>query len=136
MTDPYQFARSLARPIARRILSRQAVIPALTNAIDRDMRRGTAQGEGDLQWRLNFCLFLLDQEAEKLTTERDIVEHRIKRTIAPLIAQAAPANRILAEAHDVNGSAGFAFFEHEVKAIVATELHWAMQRRSQNVRGR
>lgn len=122
-------AEELARPVARGMMSRSAAIAALALANDRAMQAGTAQGNGSIEDRLKIDVHVLDLHAAKQRQIVEGVEHDIRRVIKPLIANLAPPNQILAEAHNVNGDAGFALTEAAVTDIVRNELYWSMQKR-------
>jgi hypothetical protein len=53
---------------------------------------------------------------------RDHVQERISQTLKPLLEQHAPRNRLLSEAHGVNGATHFFYTEEEVSDLVALEV--------------
>ena len=57
---------------------------------------------------------------------REETAQRIQIALRPLIAGRARRNVLLAEAHGINGSAGFPFSEEEIRPIVVAEVWWAL----------
>ena len=121
----YALAAELAKPVALGDLS-------LTDA-HAEMLLSTARSErlGELGQYTCPNVFRLQQHIlglhlERLETQRAGVEGRIKRRLKPLIALRKPSNVLLAEAHDVNGAAGFPLLEPEVTDIAVTEMYWSL----------
>jgi hypothetical protein len=120
--------KSLARPLMQRKLSAGQAYASLVNAIVQAERDGTLEGDADLAgqidaWGKLLGQFLRNEDAERVKTRGGIVG-----AIKPLIGCRQSSNRILAEAHDINGAAGFPFTEREVEEIVSTEMFWALRR--------
>ena len=117
MTNPYRLAKCLARPVARGWLSHEDAEDCLLAEVLAARRRGTlgpydpVTVYGGLRWFLG--QYLAAEEAK-----RGIAEARIRYRIKPLIALRKPRNKLLAEAHDVNGAAGFPFAEPEIADMV------------------
>jgi hypothetical protein len=57
---------------------------------------------------------------------RDHATWRIKQAIAPMLAAHRRSNAVLAEAHGVNGAAGFPLTEEEVTDVVRREMFFAL----------
>jgi hypothetical protein len=111
--NPYAMAASLARPVARGYLSRTEADVALLLATPDTGAYRVAR-------------HILSERLRHLEGRRDVAWSRIRRRLKPLIAMRKTSNVLLAEAHDVNGAAGFPFAEPEVGDIVATEVYWAL----------
>ena len=126
MTNPYPLAAELARPVARGWLTLTDAHIALLLAACQAVRNGYQDQDAAGIWRLQRHVLGLHLEAEE--RRRDLAEARVKRRLRPLIALRKPSNVLLAEAHDVNGAAGFPLEEREVNSIAATEMYWAMPR--------
>ena len=121
-------AKHLARPVMQRKLRPSHAYAAITNAIVKAERAGTLQGTADLGERINFWTGILGQFMRREDSRRIAVRGDILRVLRPLIAGRQPSSRLLAEAHNVNGAAGFPFAEREVTEIVSREVFWAMRR--------
>jgi hypothetical protein len=78
-------------------------------------------------WKLQRHVLGLHLEAEE--RRRDLAEARMKRRLRPLIALRKPPNVVLAEAHGVNGAAGFPLDEPEVNSIAVAEMYLAARSR-------
>jgi hypothetical protein len=125
--------RSLARPLLQRKVSAGQVWASIVNAIVKAERDGTLEGTDDLAGRIDRCgaalgEFLRNEDAERAKTRAAIV-----CGIEPLIAARRTQDRVLTEAHAINGDAGFPFAEREVQDIVTTEIFWMMRRGGQRV---
>lgn len=70
--------------------------------------------------------WLIQETAVAVSNARDLCAHKIRRTVAPLIARRKPPNMLLAEAHGVNGAQGFPLHESEVNDLVKTEVWYAL----------
>ena len=57
---------------------------------------------------------------------REIATARIKHLLRPMIAERKPWGSLMAEAHGLNGSAGFPLAEAKVSEIVRTEVWFAL----------
>ncbi|HEY2623258.1 MAG TPA: hypothetical protein VGI53_07415 [Dyella sp.] len=128
MTAPrniYATARTLARPVVRGQLPLTHAHAALIVETLHQERTGALAGlrPPDV---VGLKRFLLGQEIERQETERDVAEWRIKRLVGPMIAGRQPSNAVLAEAHGLNGLAGFPLTEHEVTSIVRREIYYAL----------
>lgn len=126
--NPYDLARELARPVARGYLGRgEAYATMLAGTVRADRQGKLAPYKaGDV---FAHQAHIFRERLERLEIQRGVTELRIKRRIKPLLAMHKPRNVVLAEAHDVNGAAGFPFDESDVNTIATTEMYWAMQRR-------
>ena len=124
MTNPYPLAKELARPVARGYLTLTEAHAELLLAACQAVRSGYPITDVPFIWRLQRHVLGLHLEAEE--RRRDMAEARVKRRLRPLIALRKPRNVLFAEAHDVNGAAGFPLEESEVTNIARTEMFWAM----------
>ena len=122
--SPYPLAKELARPVARGYLTLTEAHAELLLAACQAVQRGYPDHDVVGIWKLQRHVLGLYLEAEE--RRRDLAEARVKRRIRPLIALRKPRNVLLAEAHDVNGAAGFPLEEREVNSIARAEMFWAM----------
>jgi hypothetical protein len=120
MTAPrnlYGLAREMGRPVARgEIPLAHADAALMVDTLQQE--RDGALGPLYACDVARFKRWLLRQEVERQQVARDLAAHRIRRTVAPMLAVHKPDNAILAEAHGVNGNAGFPLAEDEVTGIV------------------
>lgn len=125
MAHLYALPAELASPVARGYLSRTEALSAMLASTTGAERRGElAPYLGADVFRLQRHLFF--QHLDQLETKRAITEGRVRRRIKPLIALRKPSNVLLAEAHDVNGAAGFPLEEAEVTDLAITEMYSAL----------
>ena len=121
-SNPYRLAKCLARPVARGWLSHEDAEDCLLAEVLAARRRGTlgpydpVTVYGGLRWIL--AQYLAAEEAR-----RDLAAVRIRYRLKPLLAVRKPPNALLAEAHDVNGAAGFPLTEREITDCVAAEVY-------------
>ena len=128
MAHAYALAAELANPVARGYLSLTAAHTALLTGTVRAERLGKlAPYKAADVYRLQ--QHILGMHLDRLMARRAIAESRIKNRIWPPMKQRKPRNVLLAEAHDVNGAAGFPFDEPDVTTITAREMHFAGRRR-------
>lgn len=123
MSDIYQMAASLARPVARGYITRTEADAALLASALAAKRRGMTYEVRDVFGGLRH---ILDLHLEKEHVRRMLTEQRIQRRIRPLVALRKPSNAVLAEAHDVNGAEGFPFDEADVTEMTVMQMFWAM----------
>lgn len=124
MAHAYALAAELAQPVARGYLSltdAHAILVASTFSAERC---------GQLAPYLATDVYRLQQHLlglhlERLEHRRAITAMKVRSRIRPLLALRKPRNVVLAEAHDVNGAAGFPFDEHDVTDIAAREAFHA-----------
>ena len=117
----HALAQQLARPVARGWISlTEAHVALLVAAARTDL--------GDLQFPdfVRGTQYSLQLTLERENARRDLCAHRIRRTVAPMIAARKPRNVLLAEAHGINGEAGFPLIEEEVNDLVKTEVWHAL----------
>jgi len=100
--DPYQLPQCLARPLARGWLNWVQADAALALAAVR--HTGSAD---DWDGVHRILRFLLIQHLKREEARVNAAQGGIWRTVRRLVQDRAPVNRILAEAHDVNGGQGF-----------------------------
>jgi hypothetical protein len=124
MAHAYAIAAELANPVARGYLT-------ITTA-HAEMLLSTARAErlGELGPYTAIDVFRLQKHIlglhlDQLMAKRAIAEGRLKHRIRPLIKLRQPRNRVLAEAHDVNGAEGFPFDEPDVNFLALREIHFA-----------
>jgi hypothetical protein len=72
------------------------------------------------------CRALAADMLEEQAGIRDHAAWRIKQVIAPMLAAHRRSNAVLAEAHGVNGAAGFPLTEEEVTDVVRREMFFAL----------
>ena len=124
MTNPYPLAKELARPVARGYLTLTEAHAELLLAACQAVRRGYPDHDVAGIWRLQRHVLGLHLEAEE--RRRDLAEAQVKRRTRLQLALRKPRNVLMAEAHDVNGAAGFPLEEREVATIVRSEMFWAL----------
>jgi hypothetical protein len=128
MTAPrniYGIAREMGRPVARgEIPLVQADAAIICDTLAQE-RAGALDGlkAPDV---VRLKRFLLRQEVHRQEVARELAAYRIERLVKPMIAAHRPRHALLAEAHGVNGAAGFPLSEDEVTEIVRTEVYWAL----------
>ena len=130
--NPYPLAAALARPVARGYLTLTEAHAELLLAACHAVRDGYPDHDAAGIWRLQRHVLRLHLEAEE--RRRDLAEARVKHRLRPLIALRKPPNVLRAEAHDVNGAAGFPLEEREVNGLVTTEIFWALPNRQGGAR--
>jgi hypothetical protein len=123
----YRLATSLAKPVARGYLT---LGQAHASLICRVLQ---AERDGDLAPYAATDVFsglrhVLGLNLENLERDRALAELRIRWRIRPMIAVRRPSNVLRAEAHDLNGAAGFPLSEDEVDDIAAEEVWHSMSR--------
>jgi hypothetical protein len=123
--DIYGPARKLARPVARGWLPLEQAYADLLVTTLREERSGEL-GQRTAPDVFRFKRFLLQTEVTRLEVARDLASHRICRLIKPMIALRKPWGSLMAEAHNLNGEAGFPLTESEVTELVETEVWWAL----------
>ena len=120
-----RLAKSLASPVARGLLPHGIADSELLLAAVEARRGGEITVDPiDLAAILKHILGLYVRE---LVDRRAIAKSGIRETITGMFAVSAPLNRLLAEAHDANGDAGFPLREWEVTEFVGIELAAAMR---------
>jgi hypothetical protein len=128
MTAPrniYGIAREMGRPVARGempLVQADAAIICDTLAQERSGALDGLKAPDVVRLKR----FLLRQEVRRQEVARELAAWRIERLVKPMIAAHTPRNALLAEAHGVNGAAGFPLSEDEVTEIVRTEVYWAL----------
>ncbi len=120
----YEMARELARPVVMDQLPASQANAALWVATLAAERRGELPCPAEDVVRLQ--RHLLWQEIQRQRAFQDVVGSRIRRVIRPMIAVRKKSNVLLAEAHGVNGEAGFPLSEEQVTDIVRTEVWFAL----------
>jgi len=123
----FALSARLARPVALGQMSLTTADITLLNAADTAIR--SRRMDRDLVRFTGYLQHVLRLNLAPLETRRAVVRARIKRVVAPLIAARAQSRRLLAEAHNTNGEAGFPLAEAEVTEIVRVEVFWATRRR-------
>jgi hypothetical protein len=113
--DIHALARQLAQPVVRGWLSRGAANSTLiAAALDEERDRGwerVFERARFLQWQMN-------QEIRWLEIARDMAEARIRRIVRNMLRMQRPPNAVAAEAHNINGDAGFPLAESYVNAVL------------------
>jgi hypothetical protein len=123
----YDLARELAKPVARGEMPLAHALAALIVETLSQERSGALDGlkAPDV---MHLKRHLLHGGVEREEVRRGLAAYRIERLIRPMIAIRKRSNAILAEAHGVNGAAGFPLAEAEVNDLVDTELFQALPR--------
>ena len=124
---PYRLARELAPPVARGQLPLGHADAALICCALKHEHKGASYHPLDVARGAQHIL-RLHVLAEHVA--RSLTRTGIERTLAPLIAMRAPRNRLLAEAHNVNGDNGFPLTEVQVDEITRTEVYWSIRKRA------
>ncbi len=123
----YAMAKELARPVVTGQLPAAHANAALWTATLTAERRGELPCPAEDVVTLQ--RHLLWQEIKRQRAWQDVAGARIKRTLRPMIAARKRSNVLLAEAHGINGEAGFPLSEEQVTDIVRTEVWFALQSR-------
>jgi hypothetical protein len=130
MTAPrnlYGLAREMGRPVARgEIPLAHADAALIVDTIQQE--RAGSLGTLLAPDVVRLKRFLLRQEVERQQVARDIAAHRISRLVKSMVALRKRSNAVLAEAHGINGEAGFPLAEDEVNDIADTEMNYAARR--------
>jgi hypothetical protein len=135
MTAPrniYGIASEMGRPVARGeipLVHADAAIICDTLAQERAGALGPLLAPDVVRLKRH----LLRQEVHRHEVARELAAWRIERLVKPMIAAHRPSNVLLAEAHGVNGAAGFPLTEAEVTDVVRREVYWALPRERRHV---
>jgi hypothetical protein len=128
MACAYALAAELANPVARGYLT-------LTTA-HTEMLLSTVRAErlGELGPYKATDVFRLQKHIlglhlERLETQQAVTAMRIRSRIKPLLALRQPRNKVLAEAHGVNGADGFPFDEPDVTISADRQAFYAGRQR-------
>lgn len=133
MTHLYALARELARPVARGHLCReQAEDWLLAATLSKRHQIGGLDPENIFRYQIHLLRLWLDRHRD----EQAIARGKITRRLMPLLARQAPANQLLAEAHDVNGSEGFPLTDEAVTMTAFDARYWANRRERSAHHGR
>jgi len=76
--------------------------------------------------RYEFLKFVLAERIKQEEVRCELVAHRIRQAVRPLLAGSTPSNALLALAHGVNGENGLTLPEAEVTAIVRDMVYWSL----------
>lgn len=118
-----QLAYSFAKPITRGYLTGSQAYAALAV-------KAADEPELLAAWETTRSAVALYRDQQRN------VAFNIRVAIAPLIGHHKPRNALLAEAHGVNGEAGFWLTEHQVEQIVMEEVRLALLPAASRHRGR
>jgi hypothetical protein len=121
----YGMAQQMGKPVARGDLPLEQAFAACILATVQAERRGET-GDYKATDIVRLQRHLVVTAAEREAQRRDLAAHRICRLLAPMIAQRRAWNVLMAEAHGVNGAAGFPLTEAEVSELVNTEVWFAL----------
>ena len=121
----HRIAASLARPVARGWLSPDTARGSLA-AFTARAHRGGKLGPYQPDDVYDTLCHTLDSRLAAEENRRDLARHRIRRTLEPMIAARQPWGALMAEAHGVNGTAGFPLTEDEVSDIVRDNVWWSL----------
>jgi hypothetical protein len=124
MAHAYALAAELANPVARGYLPLCHAYAALLASTVRAERLGEL-GPYKATDVFGLQKHILGLHLDQLMAKRAVTEGRLKHRIRPLIKLRQPRNRVLAEAHDVNGGEGFPFDEPDVNFLALREIHFA-----------
>jgi hypothetical protein len=122
--DVIALAQSLARPVVRNMLPLAQAFATIAAVVGRGCRLGLLQVE-DPQGLIETAIHIMGLHIEQQETNRDNVVSDINRRLWPLIDQRVPANRLRAEAHDLNGEAALLLTEAEVEQAIVDLLYRA-----------
>jgi hypothetical protein len=128
--DPFQMPKCLARPLARGWLTEQqaAEILLLTASRHRVMADDVGQ-------TFRFLWWLLVEHRKREDYRIAAARSAIWRAVRPLIQDRRPINRVLAEAHDANGSYDFPLTEAEVSRLVDQIILWCARQAREAANG-
>ena len=112
--------QSLARPIVRGLLPYECAAEAIALAIYRE------PAVTDVAGALPVWLHILDLNIHNAEVGRDAARSMVKRAMRGLIPLHTPWPKLMAEAHDINGAAGFPLSEAEVSDVVKLEVYYAL----------
>jgi hypothetical protein len=128
MAHAYALAAELAQPVARGYLTlTEAHTALLTSTVAAERLGKLAPYRATDVYRLQ--RYLLGQHLERLENRRAITAMKVRARIRPLLELRKPRNVVLAEAHDVNGAAGFPFDEPDVTDIANRQAFYAGRQR-------
>lgn len=128
--DPFALAKELAEPVAHGWLTESHAEGLLWTAVAGSRFDGTLHH--DPHDVVKIALFVMHCHVDNAVARREEAAGRVRRRVRPLISTRARSSAIRAEAHDVNGEAGFPLSEDETDEIVKNEMFWAMQRDRQH----
>jgi hypothetical protein len=113
--------QSLARPVSCGLLAEAHAYAAIVAAVAR-----ATTADDDLEAVVAIWWHILVEHIRVITQQRDLVTHRIRRSLRPMIGTRQPWNVLMATAHDLNGAGNFPMSENEVASIVKTEVWFAL----------
>jgi hypothetical protein len=113
--------QSLARPVSCGLLAEAHAYAAIVATVAR-----ATTASDDLEAVVAIWWHILVEQVRAITVRRDVVAHRIRRTLKPMIGTHQPWNVLMATAHDLNGAGNFPMSENEVASIVKTEVWFAL----------
>lgn len=117
----FDLARELAAPVARGMLPKCLADAALLCSALKAERDGTP---GHAFENYGAARHVLGLHTASLETKQDLAIARIRRVITPMIASREKSSRLLAEAHNINGEAGFPLTEAQVNETVTAMVFW------------
>ena len=126
----WTIAKSMARPVSYGLLPLEharAALLATALRMEREGRMAPYDASGVSRGLFN----ILDQHLAARAIQREVTAMHVRRLLAPMIATRRPSNVLLAEAHGVNGAAGFPFSEAEINDMVKIQVWLAMNKRGQ-----
>jgi hypothetical protein len=97
-----------------------AAIKATAYRLEREGTLGLGP-DGTVDDAIRFARHALTQAYREAHTRREIARYRIARNARRMIEGNAPTAAVWAEAHNINGEAGFPLTEDEVKQEVVAE---------------
>jgi hypothetical protein len=128
MAHAYALAAELARPVARGYLTlTEAHTAMLTGTVAAERLGKLGRYKAVDVYRLQ--QHILGLRLEQLENKRADAVSRIRRRVREHIAIGKPRNAVRAEAHDVNGAAGFPLDEPDVTAIADIAVYHAGRHR-------
>lgn len=128
--DPYQLPQCLARPLVRGWISWMQADARLALVAFR------CPGPADDPEAVHTILRWLLKEHVKAEEARVAAAHGgIWRVVRQLLRDRVPIQRVLAEAHDVNGVKGFPLTEEQVSCLVDSIILWCARKAREATHG-
>ena len=120
----HAMARTMARPVTRGFLPLEQAYAALLVSVLKYERSGALAPyrAADV---LAGAKWTLDTWVDREEDARHVTRYRIKRLVWELVGRLAPYREIMAEAHNINGLAGFPLSENEVTFTVRSYVQQA-----------
>ena len=128
MSNVFALASSLARPVARELMSLDHAEVAVAVACARAAREGALAGNADLADAIRISTDILHRALINQDTALIHVRAAIDRVIWPMITKRVLIGRIRAEAHNLNADRGGLMTEAQVEDVIVDALYRAEAR--------